>query len=481
MIPSWIGVIVGLVGTVILFRGTVTTMLMFLLTCSLMSGSAALFLPALGGASMPPNYLAMCFMVARLLLPGAEQHGRELQTAIRSNVMLFVFVAYGVLTAPLLPRLFADTMEVVPLRAGKLRFLLETFPLAYTPQNITTAVYLIGTLLAGLAATVAGRQPATASRLVKWGAVIAGIHVYLGLSDMLLQGTPYTAFLSVLRNGTYAQLDQAYDGVARIKGIMPEASTYAAFGLSWFVFHFECWVRDVETRWTGPATGALGAVLLLSTSSSAYVGLVVYSFIFCLRCFIFPRTLTFSKFIRILAMLWGITTVTVVIMALSPNTTTRFFNMIQHFTLDKSDSDSGVQRAFWARQGVDAFLVSKGLGIGAGSFRSSSIVTAILGSMGVVGIVTFVGYLLAVVQPVRQSTFVSPNDLRHKVGAAASWTTLLTLVPAAINAPSPNPGIDFAIFGGLAIALRAGPVYSTILSRRRPAWPGSTRGLGGTI
>ena len=59
MIPSWIGAIIVIVGTVLLLRGSALAMLMFQLTCSLMSGSAALFLPALGGSSVPPAYLAL--------------------------------------------------------------------------------------------------------------------------------------------------------------------------------------------------------------------------------------------------------------------------------------------------------------------------------------------------------------------------------------------------------------------------------------
>ncbi len=51
----------------------------------------------------------------------------------------------------------------------------------------------------------------------------------------------------------------------------------------------------------------------------------------------------------------------------------------------KAESVSGRQRAFWAGQSVSAFLQSFGLGVGPGSFRSSSLLTAVLGATGVIG------------------------------------------------------------------------------------------------
>jgi hypothetical protein len=128
--------------------------------------------------------------------------------------------------------------------------------------------------------------------------------------------------------------------------------------------------------------------------------------------------------------------------------------MILHMTVDKEDSDSGRQRLFWAMQGWKGFLVSGGLGIGAGSFRSSSLLMAILGSMGVVGIVTFAAYLWQVLQPLRYSTWTRSEDPALSIGGAASLTALLIVIPASIAAPSPDPGTNFAIFAGAALALR---------------------------
>jgi hypothetical protein len=427
-----------------------------------------LFLPALGGSSVPPAYLALCFLIARLTLPGAYRTG-ALVDAARTNFFLVIFVAYGATTALILPRIFAGAINIVPLRATKLDFLLQTFPLEYTSQNVTTAVYLVGTLLAGLAATAIGRSNAAPQVLVKWGTVIAGIHVYLGFSGALLDGTAYAVVLDAFRNGAYAQLDHSFDGMSRMKGIMPEASSYASYAFLWFAFHFECWIRNVLPRWTGPAAAALGAALIFSTSSTAYVALAGYSVILTLRCLAVPSTVTLDKLFTIFAVSWIVATAGVAVLAMSPATATRFSNMILHMTIDKADSTSGIQRAFWAKQGFQALVVSKGLGIGAGSFRSSSLITAIIGSMGVVGILAYLCQLFNVLKPLRNSTYVNPPDLRSRVGAALSWTVVMMLIPAGIGAASPNPGADFAILGGLALAFRGAKVPRFLT--RKPAQP----------
>jgi hypothetical protein len=120
---------------------------------------------------------------------------------------------------------------------------------------------------------------------------------------------------------------------------------------------------------------------------------------------------------------------------------------------NKSTSTSGQQRQFWAMQGLDAFSVSMGLGIGPGSFRSSSLATAIIGSMGVIGSVTFTWYCLTLLFPRRRASDGRVDPVRTAVAAAASWAALAGLIPPLISGASPDPGMEFAALAGLALAL----------------------------
>ena len=161
-----------------------------------------------------------------------------------------------------------------------------------------------------------------------------------------------------------------------------------------------------------------------------------------------------------------------------------FTDMISHMTLDKADSVSGRQRRFWAEQGIEAFKVTWGLGVGAGSFRSSSLATAIMGSMGVVGLITFVVYVWTALKPLRGTTFggrqASPEQA---LGASCGWALIAGLIPAIVASPSPDPGLLFGVMGGIAIALRrsprAAPRQTTPpYSSARFATPGAANGAG---
>ena len=141
-------------------------------------------------------------------------------------------------------------------------------------------------------------------------------------------------------------------------------------------------------------------------------------------------------------------------MVAMPQIPDAIYQLIVSMTVEKSTSSSGQQRLFWALQGLEAFKVSFGLGVGPGSFRSSSILTAIIGSMGVIGIASFVRYLFAVVQPARRSTWGKGENLQQTVGSAFGCAAAVCLVPAIVGSAQASPGAAFAIFAGAALAFR---------------------------
>src|SRR6185369_17596105 len=95
------GVVVLAIGLFMLVRGSMTGMLAFVMLTTLMGGSAAISLPALGGSSIPPANLALLFLLLRALLPGPGQMA-SLTPAIRDNAFLIIFVLYGSITALIL-------------------------------------------------------------------------------------------------------------------------------------------------------------------------------------------------------------------------------------------------------------------------------------------------------------------------------------------------------------------------------------------
>jgi hypothetical protein len=463
MQPTLIGFVVLLVGFLIAVLGSTPAMMSMLMLCGLMSGSAAVILTALGGSSIPPIQVALGFLVIRVLVP-TPGHLDRLKASIHDNAALIAYVFYGLAGAVVLPRIFARSMDVPPLRFTGLRYIYDALPLVPTSQNVTTAVYLLGTLLVAISMYIAVSLPRGPAYFMRTAVILGWIHLFFGVAGVVVKGTPADALLQFFRNGSYAQLDQSYGGFIRISGIAPEASSYADYAFCWFVLIFECWLRGIWPRWTGITATAMLALLLFSTSGTAYVALTGYSVVLLLRLLV-PGNVMAKRMVTIIGAGIGIATLVAIVCLARPALTTAFSDMILHMTVDKGNSESGLQRAFWAKKGIEAFIVSHGLGIGPGSFRSSSLGTAILGSMGVIGVVTFATYLLQVLRPWRNSSFVQPADPLTALGAAASWAALVSLFSSMISAPSADPGTSFAIFSGVALSLRARRAASAVSAR----------------
>jgi hypothetical protein len=464
------GFLVLALGAVLLIRGSTTAMLLFVLAVSLMGGSAAIVLSSLGNSTVPPANLAMIFLVLRCFLPG-DGKAAGLERAIGANQFLALFVIYGVVGAFLLPRIFAGAVDVTPLRPNPGPYLLAASPLQFSSQNITVSVYLMSTLLAGICGYVAAERRRAELRVVHAGAIIAIVHAVLGFASVLLAGTSAAQVLGFFRNGFYAQLNQSFGGFVRMNGIWAEPAVFAAYGFVWLVFMTELWLRDIELRWTRPALACIALALIVSTASTAYVGIAGYAVLLLLRQILLPSSVPLRKGLWLIgALLLGAIAI-VAILILWPSLAGQLGDLASRTTFDKLDSESGVQRAFWARQGYHAFLASAGLGVGPGSFRSSSLLTAILGSFGVIGTVAFVLHMIRVFRPLRRSTYANQPDRRAAVGAAASWTAAVMLIPASFSAASPDPGLLWGIFCGLALAFRAPGGLFAPGGRLQPAVP----------
>ena len=340
------------------------------------------------------------------------------------------------------------------MRPAGLKNLYDAFPLAFSSQNITAPVYVIGSFLFAVCTYVAVRQPRGAVVFARAATTLTFIHAALGWAGVLLPQTIWHVMTAIVRNGSYAQLDQSIGGYERIAGIMPEASAFAGYGFCWFVLVMELWLRDVLPRRTGAAAAVMGVTLLASTSTTAYVSLVGYAILLLMRAMIFPSFFRLNKVLVIFAsLLLGAAAVTGILI-FKPSLAESLTSVLQRVTVNKMSGTSGLQRVYWARQGFTAFKASFGLGVGAGSFRSSNLFTAILGSMGVIGIASWVIYLLKAFAPLRQSTYLKPYNNVGSVGVAAGWAAICATMTAMLSAPSPDPGVLFSIFAGAALGLR---------------------------
>jgi len=450
MVPTYLGVIVVLIGVLLMFA-PISATLIFTVYCSLFGAAAAIQVPALGGSSIQPAHLALGFLGLRLLFSRlATQH--DLLLAQRSG-FLVAYCLYGAITAFILPKIFDNAMAVAPMRAPS-SGIYDVYPLHFGPQNITAAFYLIGTLVACVCAAMTARRALQPHTIVIASIVLVWCHIAFGLLDVGLSAIGHGDWLNIVRNGNYAQLSQSIGEIKRIAGTFTETSAYSGYAFMWLVLMSELWLRNVMPNATGLAAVALAAILLFTTSSTAYVSLAAYAIILAARLFATPMNLPLPKGIALFAVLFLSATLALVLAVVSPAFWDMATSIVEKMTVGKMQSNSGIQRSLWAKQGFDAFKLSYGLGIGAGSFRSSSIVSAVLGSVGVVGALAFLAHLRALLDPFAARTYSVRQSPEEAVPSAIAWALVIGLVPALFGAPGPDPGLVFGVMSGISLGLR---------------------------
>jgi len=426
-------------------------MLAFSFFCTLLPAASAIDLPALGHSSIPPAMLSLAFLALRAI--GSKTwRGPEMGLAATKNAWLILYCLYCAVTALVLPRMFAGLIDLIPMGQSELGFV----PLRVTAQNTTQAVYLLGTGFGAVCATLFSTQKNSPTVIVITLVVVTWIHALTGLLDVALNAVHIEGAFDFARTGAYAQLDQGVGGFHRISALCNEPSVYATIGSSYFVFMCELWLRGISPKQTGPAALIMVLILAISTSSTAYVFILCYGAILLARTAIVRGSIGLRHAGVILGLGIAGLAITLSVMLLDPHLATEVARTIAELTIGKTQSQSGIERGLWAKQGLDAMVFSHGLGVGVGSFRSSSLFTAVLGSVGPAGLIVLLGYCAQVAKFSRRSSYVSQVDPRVGAGAAAGWTALMTLAPAAVSWPSADPGLLFALMAGLSLGWRSG-------------------------
>jgi hypothetical protein len=449
MIPTVTGFLICLIGAYLLFRPRIE-MLAFTCVCTLLPAASAIDLPALGQSSIPPAMLSLAFLAAQVIVSGAWR-APELGLAVTKNSWLILYCLYCAATALVLPRLFAGLINLIPMGQAGLGFV----PLRVTAQNTTQAIYILGTGFAAVCATLFSTQKKSPALIVATLVVVTWIHALTGALDLAFNALHIQGAFDFARTGAYAQLNQGVGGFHRISALCSEPSVYATLGATYFVFMCELWLRGVSPGRTGPAALVMLVMLALSTSSTAYIFIPCYGAILLARAAAVRGALGARQAGLILGLAVCGLVIVLTVAVLKPRLAADIATTVAELTIGKAQSESGIERGLWAKQGLDAMVATHGLGVGVGSFRSSSLVTAILGSVGPAGLIVLIGYCAQVAKLGRRSSYASRVDRRVGAGAAAGWTALMTLAPAALSWPSADPGLLFALMAGLSLGWRS--------------------------
>lgn len=444
MVLTLFGVVTAAIGLLLLmFKRPIRDFLYVLLVCAVFGSAEAVALPMLGGASLAVPYFFVFFVILRMMLV-AFKNAPLLGEAVSANIWMVLFAIYGLVAAFFLPRLFEGAISVVSMRP-----LLFRVPLTFSPQNITQAVYICLTALAAISAYTAARMPKSEITITK-GWVLASIaFLIFALVDLVGFYSGAGNLMDWARTASYAIVAQSEMGIRRISGSFTEPSSFATFGAVPLVYFSLLWLFDVKGAPAGLLASGLAIALALSTSSTAFAMLALMGLVLVGGIIFLPMNgkVRLRKFLQLCGLVIVGVAGMFMLAFLMPTFANTFVELAERMTIGKATSGSAIERGQWAAQGFLAFQASHGLGVGPGSFRSSGLLQAILGSLGVAGCVFFFMQVFQMVWILWRGRKAN----QERFTSATAMTALLMLTPLVAVSASPDPGILFGIMSGLAL------------------------------
>jgi hypothetical protein len=372
-------------------------LLQLALVASVFEAAAAL---VLGGAfglqpAMVPGVLFIAYVIFQYAL-GMRYPGEG--TALRAAVPLLLLLAYALLSAWLLPDMFAGRIMVWPQKPDVLAS--GMVPLQHTSGNITQPLYLsLDVVFAVCVAIFLTRARIGYQSIIR--AYMLGGYIVVGLAFWQFAsrtaGVPFPD--DVLQsNPGWAIVEQGIGSIPRIQGPFSEPAALATYMSGVVVCSLWLSVRGYAIMRPNLLL-ALGIItILLSTSTTGILSLVIF----------LPLVLGFASIGgdpaaigRIgktagLLLLGGIVVIGPILI-LQPSLLDAVSTVVDA-TLTKGDSDSYNDRTAADLGALDTVGQTYGLGVGFGSYRSSSLIPGLLANSGVFGVAMVLWLILRVVR-----------------------------------------------------------------------------------
>ena len=397
----------GLASLLLPLRWSVFSMFAF----AAFGGSAALSLPALGGATVTPANLFLPFYVIRMA--GARFGPSAVMAVLSARRAMFVFLLltlWALLSALFLPRLFEGAVQVFALTRSD--DVASTVPLRPTAGNISQAVYAMGAFFIALTTCCLCTRRESAGMMITALCLVSAIDIFFGLLDLVSGAVGLGFLFDALRNGGYAFLTDAdISGVRRVTGLMPEASAFALFSLQLFAANVVLFVKRVRVRFTGPASIVLALLIAASTSSAGYVGLAGFAAVFgAVALFSFAVKGHLRSMLVFLCGGFALLLAVMLIALFNPAAFAVAQSILSDTLLQKASSDSAIERGSWNTQAWSIFLDTHGLGAGIGSTRASNYALVLLSNLGLIGFLLFA----ALVARALFAALPASHDLEHR-------------------------------------------------------------------
>jgi hypothetical protein len=439
----------------------------FIALCCLFSAAATVSFPALGGLALLPVTLFLAFFTLRAFNIGG---GPMLLRAIAFDRPGFWLVCVALVAAfggIFLPRALAGSTFVFAIdRTGSDPNAAALTPLGPVSGNLSQSIYVVTELVLYCCMSVFLSRREGYQHFAKAMLLLAALNICAAILDL----AGGSEVLAAAKTAGYTLHDnEELAGLKRITGTFPESAAFSYFTLPLFAFTANLWLLGYRPKLTAALSMASGAMLIMSTSATAYVGFAAYLLVLFFSSS--ERVAPHSRMRKTrLCIVLGCVGVlgTIFAIVLKPSLITVVSDFFTQTLLAKADSDSGVERTAWNMQAIKNFIDTYGLGVGVGSSRASSFVLVLMSNLGVLGVVCFGMFVWrAVLSPI--STSQPPAD--RAVCYAARQGMLGVLIVASVSGTVFELGACFYLFAAAAAGLALSPGQRSRATQARRVAP----------
>lgn len=403
---------------------------------------------AIVGGSTPilvPVVVVLGFLARHafsLLIRPVRQQFFEL---VRGDGVILAFAAYCLISGLLFPRLFEGATNIMPQE-----WIGHSVVLGPGSISLPQLTYFAVAIYLYLAMRQAMLRVGLAPILYALGvqvAVIGGIGVLQALLGLAGGRFPLEW---IVNNRAYGILIGAAEGgFVRVTSVFVESSFFAAWGSGALAFTYALYVNRIRP-WTSLALmGVVAVAMLLSTSSTAYFGILCVGMFAVVHAFTDTDRMRRDRGLIIVAIGALVAAITaILVFTAQAGFLSELREMIERMTLGKSNSFSSQQRGEWQQISIQNALDTGLLGVGYGVARSSGIMAALFGTIGLPGMVLFA----LVVVPAMLRAFRRPRTGEDAVASAGAFGLFGAIAAMSVSAPDISLANNFWMFLALASA-----------------------------
>jgi hypothetical protein len=328
-------------------------------------------------------------------------------------------------------------------------------PLYLTSKNFTQLLYLVFGFLTALSIATKNTDAEVREESEKVFLLSGGFVALWGLLQFVcgIVGLEYPSFVfnnskSLAASGFLQQLAEL-EGVKRISSVTVEPSMLAQCLYCVLPLAIPSVLKNgcvLSVFWDRCLFGLFFMVLLVSTSSTAYIGFFPFALMCTMLLWRIGHLRRIRTILRWLLALAAIITAFVVIVIFVPFLRD-FFNT-QLF--GKASGGSGLERLMTITNAFSYFIRYPILGIGWGSATSHDLIVKLLSNSGIVGTATFLGFVIAIIN--RNYAGVTPSLHRDTLSRLVWTLSFAILICTSVILEFPFTFGHFWFVTGMAMA-----------------------------